>query len=106
MDKPAGSMVDSSHGADADRRESLLYIALIIMELLACSYIVLWRLGGGNLNDWDEARHGASGYEMLMSDSSPSMLILASDQLDAADVLRSESIDLEESHVDDWYIAI
>ena len=42
-----------------------IYVLVFMMCVGLLSYICLYKLGVGEINDWDEARHGVSGYEML-----------------------------------------
>lgn len=49
------------------RNYIVIWFLAYVAGLFACSYLVLCNLGGGNIADWDEARHGVNAYEMVES---------------------------------------
>ena len=50
-------------------KEKILYKLCIVLLVGLLSYLCFYKLGFMPIQDWDEARHGVSAYEMLQSHS-------------------------------------
>ena len=48
---------------------NIVYITLYLLFFSICCFLVLYNLGGTNIQSWDEARHGINAYEMIQNNN-------------------------------------